>query len=63
MGEIRSGGRRLTRVEITKAAGNDHQGERGLSMAKRKQPGLEDWVTRKAVSAREKKEKEKKLIN
>ena len=40
-------------MEITKAAGDNHQGERGLSTAKRKQPGLEDWVTRKAESARE----------
>ena len=53
LGAIRSGGRSQTRVESTKVAGDDHQGERGLSTAKRKQPGLEDWVTRKAVSARE----------
>ena len=31
LGEIRSGGRRPANGEITKAAGDNHQGERGLS--------------------------------
>ena len=53
LGVIRSGGRRMTNGVITKAAGDTHQGERGLSTAKHKQPRLEDWVTRKAASARE----------
>jgi hypothetical protein len=52
-GDISPGGRMQTMVEVTKAAGDNHRGERCLSTAKRKQPGLEDWVTRKAVSARE----------
>ena len=53
LGVVRSGSRRRTDGVIIKAAGDNHQGERGLSTAKRKQPGLEDWVTRKAASARE----------
>ena len=50
---IRHGRRGRMGMAATRLVEGGHKVEHGPSTAKRKQPGEETWVTRKAVSARE----------